>query len=291
MMCLLYYPEASIRSDTMHDLVDRARKTKSRVDSITLRKAVVMSQREITFMPDGRHFFSCGDVMLKTDLTYLFERVCSKVSLTKPDVSGSTVLHYAAEYEIETVFKEMSKRANLETFREFQDACTSIRPADCHSVCSLLVERNREDLLHKYLIKILKIDPFRSEFDDVYYNWLHEAIFCGSTSVVIYLFMRHRDDMERCLSSSNDDELFSPLDLVMASPKLSKSERQLYVDTVLSVIQGGMKLLHHTPQDLALLCSPFNRKQITAIMSPLELAAKCLRDNIFLRVQSHGSST
>ena len=272
----------------MHDLVHRARNTKSKVDSITLRKAVVMSHGEITFMPDGKHFLSCGDVLLRSDLTYLFDRVCSREqSLSVPDVSGSTVLHYAAEYEIETVFKEVSKRANRETLKEFQDACTSIRPSDCHSVCSLLVARNREDLLHKYIIKVLKIDPFRSEFDDIYYNWLHEAIFCGSTSVVIYLFMRQRDAMERSLSSLNEGELFSPLDLAMASPNLSKSVRQLYVDTVLSVVQGGMKLLHHTPKDLALLCSPSNRKQITATMSPLELAAKCLRDNISLRVQSY----
>ena len=286
----MYYPCHDIEFHMMQDLLDRARETKSTVDSIALRKAVVMSQGIINFMPDGRHFFSCGDVLLSTDMTYLFERFCPNVSLTMPDVSGSTLLHYAAQYEIESVFKEMRERVNVETLQEFQQACTSIRPDDSHSVCSLLVERSREDLLHKYMIKILQIDPFRSEFADVYYNWLHEAIFCGSTSVVIYLSMRHRDDMEKSLHCSNEGELFSPLDLVMASPKLSKTERQLYVDTVLSVFEGGMKLLHHTLHDLALLCSPMNRRQVTAIMSPLELAAICLRDNISMHVKSFGSS-
>ena len=164
--------------------------------------------------------------------------------------------------------------------------CKSIRYEDHQSICSLLIAKDRDDLLHKYMIRILKINPFETEFKDVHFDWFHEALFCGATKVVFYLFHYHREMLENVVfHAPNKDnnkrrEIFSYFDLVLMSPHLTMSQRQIYFDEILCRVPYGLKLFHHTPKDIVKFCSLQLVKFVTANMSPIDFVRRCIQDNM-----------
>ena len=285
----------------MDRLIEKARNSNSKVDGKELRKHLVFNPFS-HLLNNGRHILSAGDVISKAHLLYLFETQMMGIDdddddddddfhvLFKTDDYGSTGLHYAAEYEIEEVFKSVINydhhHHHHHHHKRLKAICKSIRYEDHQSICSLLIAKDRDDLLHKYMIRILKINPFETEFKDVHFDWFHEALFCGATKVVFYLFHYHREMLENVVfHAPNKDnnkrrEIFSYFDLVLMSPHLTMSQRQIYFDEILCRVPYGLKLFHHTPKDIVKFCSLQLVKFVTANMSPIDFVRRCIQDNM-----------
>ena len=205
---------------------------------------------------------SLGDVLSTSDLGFLLQ--VYKPVMTKPDVSGSTGLHYAAEYDVDVAFQKL----------RVQDQCSLYTPRESDGECalSLLIMRQRTDILRSEMVERLGIDPFRDSF-----NWLHIAISMGSTKVVLYLFREHRRGLEQSLLHPPTEETDTPFDVLLETTELSKAQRNLYIDGVLSLFKGGLRLKSHSPEQVLRNCYG---GQLSASMNALQIIRKCASDCI-----------
>ena len=239
----------------------RSQTPPGKVDGLALRKAFVTSNGKEIALLRGKHLLSLGDVVRVPDLCFLLQMY--RPDMTRPDATGSTGFHYAAEYDVDSAFENVPDKARLYTKRK----------SDGHSALSLLIAKNKVDVLRS-----LRVDPFASIRNEVHHNWLHEAISTGASKVVLYLLREHRSGLAKSLLTTLPSEVCTPFDLLLSSEHLSKAKRNLYVDRVLSQFPGGLRLKRHTAEQFLKYCAALN--QLSSFMSPADMIGKCARDCI-----------
>lgn len=240
----------------MNALIDEARRTNTKVNPIELRKAFALKKDLLEL--NGLHLLSLNDVLSISDLEFLIDWF--EPDLLEPDVSGSTGLHYAAEIGMEHAFEKIDRFEN------------PMRKSDGHTVLSLLITGERISILDS-LVRRFQLRFHDSCFTDVYVSWLHEALYIGASSVVLYLFKQ--PDFELCFTPRQD---YTPLDLVLLSEHLSTVQRHMYVDRVLSNVPGGFKLKAVKPKDLLMYSNAIG--EISCSFSAVQFILRCAKDSI-----------
>ena len=250
----------------METLIEQARQAGKKINGVELRKIFVLVNGTPINLK-GLSFLSCGDVLCKSDMAFLIETY--KPDIRELDSAGCLALHYAAEYGYDQVFEMLQMEDVPLLFHR--------RKNDGANVFTILIRNNEVDILHKHLVLRLGISPFSSIFKDIHHTWFHEALSLGSSKVVFYLLKEHRLEIQKSLAARNANEKLTPFDVVLASENLSTAKRCLYVDKVLSGFEHGFRLKHHTPSQLLVYAAA--ARQISAMMSPVELIMKCFRDS------------
>lgn len=194
------------------------------------------------FDRDGRHFLSFGDVVPSSAMTFIWKS--AKKLLGKDDdflygidAQDYSPLHYAAMYSLDDVFKAIPLTDN----QPYKKMCRHVQIETRHSVPSLLIERDRADIL-EMLVNNLHLSPFTSDFQDTYISWMHDAIFCNAKSVALYLYRNHREDLRRSLlrRTIHQFEHVTLMDAVLLSEH--RKDRHFYIDVILWNIEQGLRV-------------------------------------------------
>lgn len=194
------------------------------------------------FDRDGNHFLCYGDVVPSSAIIFIWKSAKKLLGededfLYGIDSHDYTPLHYAAMYTLDDVFKSIPPTDN----QPYRKLCRHINVETRHSVPSLLIERDRADIL-EMLVNTLHLSPFASDFQDIYISWMHDAIFYNAKSVALYLYRNHRDKLRLSLlrRTTNQFEYVTLMDSVLLSEH--KSERHFYVDVILWNFDQGLRV-------------------------------------------------
>jgi hypothetical protein len=200
------------------------------------------SDEMVLFNGKGDHFLSYGDVIPASAITFVWRYAKQMLGNESDftcsiDASDYSPFHYAAIYSLDDIFKTITHVDN----RLIKNMCRHINIESRHSVASLLVERDRSDIL-ELLVNLLNLSPFTSDFQDIYVSWLHDAIFYNAKSVALYLFRNHHRSLQLSLlrRTRNQYEYVTPMDAVLLSEHIK--DRHFYVDVILWNLKQGLKL-------------------------------------------------
>ena len=194
------------------------------------------------FDRDGCHFLSYGDVVPASAMTFIWKSARKLLGKDEKflygiDSQDYTPLHYAAMYTLDDVFKAIPLTDN----QPYRKLCRHIHVKTRHSVTSLLIERDRADIL-EMLVKNLHLSPFTSDFQDIYISWMHDAIFYNAKSVALYIFRNHSESLRLALlrRTINQFEYVTLMDAVLLSEY--KKDRHFYVDVILWNFDQGLRV-------------------------------------------------
>ena len=206
------------------------------------------------------------------------------------DSSGYSGLHYAAMYNFDEPFTDATNYAHEFDQSDLRDICLSNENKSRHSVISLLIERDRYDLLHSFAIVGLEIDPFSSEFQDVYFTWLHEALFYNSKHTALFLSSHYKDGLHKCIKrekSLDPPEHFTPMDLVFLEHLSAHTKCQcccsILVDHILLPLPWGAKMNLFSYDHLVMLKESNKLKGLTVQFDDSELLFRCLSDTVLAK--------
>lgn len=232
----------------------------------------------VLFDCNGRHFLSYGDVVPESVMSFVWKSAKKLLGpdsdfLCSIDAFDYSPLHYAAINQLNDVFYGIPPSENAPYKKMFRHVNIDTR----HSVASLLVERDRADLL-KHLVKSLHLSPFTSDFQDIYVSWLHDAIFCNAKSVAVYLYKEHRESLRLSLlrRTRNQFEYVTPMDAVLLS-KHGK-DRHFFVDVILWNMEQGMKL-ESVPFSHILL-----DEHLSEMSTKHDIKTRCISDSLLNRL-------
>lgn len=273
---LLYFRMANIFMNKFRDTCREARKKGTYISSSCVYSLWTQySDDEMQmFDREGNHFLSFADVVPSSAMTFIWKS--AKKLLGKDDdflygidAQDYSPLHYAAMYSLDDVFKAIPLTDN----QSYRKMCRHVQIQTRHSVPSLLIERDRADIL-ELLVNSLHLSPFTSDFQDTYISWMHDAIFCNAKSVALYLYRKHRDSLRLSLlrRTVNQFEHVTLMDAVLLSEH--KKDRHFYVDVI----------LWHFDQGLRVNSIPFSHilldDAIKEISTMYEVRERCLYDSI-----------
>lgn len=269
----------------------RAMGVSIRDSEIYLLTSRLLEDDSILTFPDGKHLFSALDVISLGAISFLYGTVReSRDVVLEMDSSGFGALHYAAMYHFDDPFWDASRLARDFDETSLKEICLSSDNDQRHSVVSLLLEQDRCDILDGLMVKCLGIDPFHSEFQDIYFNWLHEALFCNAKGTVIYLFNQHKDGLQASLKrspSADPPEMISPADLIFLCHTMEKDHQcncSLYVDQILSPLEYGLKSILYSYEQLAILGYTGKLKGLSSAYESEDLLARIFRDTALCKV-------
>ena len=243
------------------------------------------------FFPDGRHLFSCLDVVSLGAMLFVYQQLRSvRDVFLDVDSAGYSALHYAARYSFDDPFADAFRYASHFEETSLRERCMSSQNPERHSVASLLIERDRHDLLHWLLVHGLTADPFATEFEDVYFTWLHEAIFSDARGTAVYLLNTLPGGI-RCSLERRPDrdppELLSPFDVVLlrhvgcsGGPPHDDCSCSFFVDEILSQLRLGLRLHLFSYDHLFSLKAAGKLRRLTYTHTVEELVIRCLHDCI-----------
>ena len=238
----------------LEHMCDDARQRSSLIDStdILVHSAKYFDRESDLFTEEGLHIFSLFNTMPKDGMVQIFNATKNTPSfdfLHSLDASCTSPYHYAATYEVDEVFDHLTKtRADKSLSHQVdhnivKSLCLHPHPETNHTVSSILIEKDKMAILASCLSEALYIDPFESEFREIYMTWLHECILSDARSTANYLQKCHTRNMAHSLQRGNDmkpHEHMSPLDIVLTSPHVNQ---MYYVDVILKDFVGGYKLV------------------------------------------------
>lgn len=235
-------------------------------------------------LDDGRHIFSLlqKDIVTSHAMSYVIE--CVK-HVNHPqlfygvDADSFTPYHYAAVHGLDNLFYHVSHSRFLD-LSKIRSLCLHVHSDSHHSVPSLLVAKDKKNVLERCMVDTLGISPFVSDFKDVYVTWLHETIACNASNTALYLVKSHREGMQKSLLETPVVEHASPLDVALVA---DHGNRSFYVDVILKGIAGGYKLLA-TPYEI-LLSRIAHLGDITT-EDPTWFVMQCVKDSIAAKVHS-----
>ena len=246
------------------------------------------------FFEDGKHLFSALDVTSLGAMSFLYQSIRSTCDVfLDVDSAGFSALHYAAKYGFGDPFEDAIDFARGFDEVSLRDVCLSSDNSERHSVCSILLEKDRYDVLNSLLST--GIDPFRSEFQDVYISWLHEALFSDAKGTTVYLENNHRQAMQKSLTrsqASDPPEVISPMDIILLHHTLPsgnhhKCNCSFYVDHILSPLECGLKVISFSYHQLALLTNEGKLDGISNSYQPEELLDRIFLDSVQWKLGSN----
>lgn len=284
---------ANIFVQKLHAKVQEARSVGVRIRDkvVYILGARHLVPNSITKFHDGKHLFSALDVISLSAMSFVYQSVKSTHHIfLEIDCEGYSALHYAAMYSFDEPFDDAFTFAKEFDNECLRDVCISSDNKDRHSVCSLLLETDRYDILHG--ITLIGVDPFQTEFEDVYISWLHEALFCNAKGTIVYLDNNHRHSMQKALKRSplsDPPEVLSPMDIILIV-HMSHCSKQLdchcsfYIDQILSPLECGLRLNAYSYHQLMLLKCAGKLEGMSVALSSKQLLEKCLFDTAIWRM-------
>lgn len=236
------------------------------------------SDEMVLFNRKGQHFLSYGDVIPASAITFVWRSAKKMFDgesdfICSIDASDYSPFHYAAMHNLDDIFKTIPHFEN----RVLKNMCRHVNIESRHSVASLLVERDRADIL-ELLVNLLHLSPFTSDFQDIYVSWMHDAIFYNAKSVALYLFRNHHQSLQMSLlrRTRNQYEYVTLMDAVLLSEH--RKDRHFYVDVILWNIKQGLKLnsvpFSHVMMDNSL-------SDMSAVHS---IKSRCISDTLLNRM-------
>ena len=262
-------------------------------DIYVLAGRYLLPESKLVF-PDGKHFLSALDVVSLGAMKFVYNLVKGHQDVFMYlDSSGYSGLHYAAMYNFDDPFTEATEYAKDFDSSDLRDICLSNDNETRHSVISLLIERDRYDLLHSFAIGGLQIDPFSSEFQDVYFTWLHEALFYNSKQTALYLCSHYKDELLTCITrekSLDPPEHFTPMDLVFLEHMSAHTKCQcccsIFIDHILLPLPCGAKMNLFSYDHIVMLKESNMFKDLTVLFDESELLFRCLNDTVLTTSKS-----
>ena len=225
---------------------------------------------------NGDHILSFGDVIHKSAMSYIFDKIKHQKKFWHIDNSMYSPLHYAAMHDLDDIFNHATNNCHIIGKDRLQNLALHVHPETKHSTSSLLISRDKTDILHNFMYKSISISPFESEFQDIYSTWLHDAISSDSKQTSLYLFRNHKNSMKNSLKRSVNDipkEYATPMDIALLS-----EHGHFYIDVVLSSIPCGLKI-NGVPLTV-LICQAQNISYLLS-MDVNYMISKCIEDTIF----------
>ena len=247
-----------------------------------------LSPESMLVFPDRKHFLSALDVVTLTSMQFIYNQVKDHQDvLLYLDSSGYSGLHYAAMYSFDDPFIDATEYAHEFDQSDLRDICLCNENETRHSVISLLIERDRYDLLHSFAVAGLQIDPFSSEFQDIYFTWLHEALYYNANHTALYLYSHHKEGLLKCIKREkklDPPEHFTPMDLVLLE-HLSEHDNcqcscNILVDHILLPLPWGVKTNLFSYDHLVMLKECSKLKGLTLTNEDSKLLFRCLSDTI-----------
>lgn len=240
---------------------------------------------------DGKHLFSALDVVSLGAMTFVYETLRQNLDiLLQTDAAGYSALHYAAMYSFWVPFEDAISFAKVFGETSLRHVCLSSENESRQSVPSLLVEKDKLDLLHGLVFASLHVSPFETEFEDVCVTWLHEALLAHAKGTVVYLDKTHGQEMQELFQRSHNadpPEILSPMDIVLLhqiAPK-KKHDCSFYVDQILSRYDFGLRVTAFSFRQLVLLTREGKLDGISNTYSPQEILDRCLADSVSSKLQ------
>lgn len=277
--------------DRLDRLVSHARSLKAGVRDreVYIVAGRCLNRESSIFFPDGRHLFSCLDVVSRGAMLFVYEQLRAvRDVFLDVDSAGYSALHYAAMHSFDDPFADAFLYASQYEETSLRERCMSSENPERHSVASLLVERDRYDLLHSLLVHCLTADPFATEFEDVYFTWLHEAVFSDARATAVYLLNAHSGGIRSSLERGPDrdpPELLTPFDAVLlrhvgcsGGPTRKRCSCSFFVDEILSQLRWGLRLRLFSYDHLFSLKAAGKLKGLTYARTAEDLVIRCLRD-------------
>jgi hypothetical protein len=269
-------------------MCDEARHRSSFVNStdVLVHSAKYLDRESHLFTEDGLHIFSLSDSVPMNGMVHIFNAIKESPSyefLHSLDASFYSPYHYAATYHLDDVFhhitksrvdRSLSKKVDHNIVRSL---CLYSHPETKHTVPSILIEKDRMPILASCLSEALHIDPFDSEFEDIYLTWLHECIMSDAKSTANYLQRCHKRGMTHSLKRGGDvspREHLSPMDIVLTTPH---KNQMYYIDIILKDFVGGYKLVS---TNIDMLLGRLNHIQKMTSGSLASFIEKCLFDTV-----------
>lgn len=268
----------------------RRKSTFINLTDVLIHSTKYLDRESTLFTEDGLHMFSLSDVIHHHGISHIFNSIKEAPSYDffhSLDVSHSSLYHYAALYNFDDAFeyitqckmdKQLSKCID---HRVIKSLCLHNQPESLHTVPSILIEKDRMHTLASCIHETLKIDPFSSEFDDVYVTWLHESILSDAKSTANYLQTCHKRKMESALQRDwghFSKEPMSPMDIALSAPH---NNQMYYIDFVLKDFVGGYRL---SCTSIDLLLSRIKHIQKLTTDHVCNLIEKCIIDNIITTI-------
>lgn len=250
-------------------------------------------EEESTFVfPDGKQLFSALDVISLGAISFLYETVRrTRDMVLEMDSFGLGALHYAAMYYFDDPFWDAAHLARDFDETRLKEICLSSDNEERHSVVSLLLERDRCDILHALMVNAIGIDPFQSEFQDVYFNWMHEALFCNAKGTAIYLSNHHKDALQKSLMrnrTADPPETMSPVDLILLCHTMEEDHQcncSFYVDQILSPLEYGLKSILYSYEQLVSFGCSGKLKGFSNAYESHEFLARCFHDTAIWKLR------
>ena len=192
---------------------------------------------------DGHHVFSLCSSIPKSAMRFVFDTVKytnHPQLFYGVDSASYSPYHYAAMHDLDGVFDHLVKCGRGLDAGRIRSLCLHVNPATRHSVSSILIEKDKKDILQRCMCELLGVSPFESDFSDTYVSWLHDCIHSDARATCLYLCRCHDADMRRSvLRIGEPTEHMTPLDTLLLSD--ANANKIFYVDAILGGMPGGMK--------------------------------------------------
>ncbi len=269
----------------LEEVCDDARRTSSFIDPsfVYMHSSKYLDQDSHLFTEEGKHLFSLCHSILPSTMTHIFNSVKESPPhnfFHSLDKDYKSIFHYSALHSLDEVFHFLCDRGNSTTGLDFEiikSLCLFNHPDTNESVSSILIEKDKAHILANCLCDTLHIDPFQSEFDNMYSTWLHECILVDAKRTANYLLKCHNKGMEKSLVRSYNShpvEPLTPLDIVFTS---EHNCQMYYIDAILGNFEHGFKLGR---VKIEYLVSSIKRIRRMTNFDVPDFIAKCVADTI-----------
>lgn len=225
---------------------------------------------------NGEHFLSMADIIDKSVVHYIFEnyRQCKDVWFIDSCQKGT--LHYAAEHSLEGIFdcvKGEPDKARMKALAKY------MHPESKETPTSILIKKDKVKTLRHCFCDHLSLSPFDSDFQDIYSNWIHDAVSSNAQQTSLYLFRNFRNQMESSLSRSllhnTPTEHITPMDLALLSEE--NNDSPFFIDVLFSCLKGGFKL---KAIPLSVVLCHLGKLDTKYSTNPYEITKKCIKDTL-----------